>query len=152
MIRRAIPALVFLPPLVAACVSPARLGQSDLMVGYHGVSSHYAEVGWSLRHSQEQISLYNATAQGYALSTEVRLDRDVIMGFEASAWRTFFGFEAGASSILYTNFDGATVRLRPQLGFGSYNWRLLFGYNIPLGPALDGLNTFDIGLRGHFSL
>ncbi len=42
------------------------------------------------------------------------------------------GWAFGATTIYYTDFDTGSLKLRPEIGFGFGNMKLVYGYNIPL--------------------
>ncbi len=65
------------------------------------------------------------------LSTEILLDKSPIYGFKMSTWATAFFFVAGMSTVYYTDFKQGNFKIRPEIGFGAYPFKLTMGYNIP---------------------
>ncbi len=80
-------------------------------------------------------------ANGYYFSTEVRPGDNLIVAPKVGVWASCF-FAAEAEAIYYTNFNDGSLCLRPGVGIGWSNFKLLYGYNIPItNKDMKGINS-----------
>lgn len=83
---------------------------------------------------------------GYYFSTEVRPGDNLIVAPKAGVWASAI-IAVGAEAIYYTNFTDGSFCLRPAVGFGWSNFKLLYGYNIPVtNKDMAGVNGSNFSL------
>lgn len=75
--------------------------------------------------------IHPAAAITHGLSVEVSPSNKTIYGFKYGTWGELWLFVAGINGIYYTDFDHGSFKIRPELGFGAYPFKLTVGYNIP---------------------
>jgi hypothetical protein len=148
--RYALPLLLLL--IIAGCASPSTIPSTGMIVGYHGLGEHYAEVGWM----GFNPNLYRhgfPGSQGYSVSTELHLNDRVIVGEMGSAWISFLYLELGINGSFYTDFKKAAVTLRPEIGaseifIGNTMTRIVLGANIPIvNRKFDGIASPELAVR-----
>jgi hypothetical protein len=85
-------------------------------------------------------------ANGYYFSTEVRPGDNLIVAPKVGVWASAL-FAVGAEAIYYTNFDDGSLCLRPAVGFGWSDFKLMYGYNIPItNKDMKGVNGSNFSL------
>lgn len=83
---------------------------------------------------------------GYYFSAEVRPGDNLIVAPKVGVWASCF-LAVGAEAIYYTNFTDGSLCLRPAVGFGWSDFKLMYGYNIPItNKDMKGVNGSNFSL------
>lgn len=154
--RLSLPVLV---PVVFFLLSFARnesaWGQSDepfggLLLGLHPGEHLFVEGGYGVART---VGGAHATVgmTGVTLSAEVKPAGTVIVAPLVTAWFTFL-FAAGLGMGYYTDFDGGTVLVQPELGLGLLGGRVTWRINFPIGEEIPGLNTSELNVSAFLPL
>jgi hypothetical protein len=105
----------------------------SLLTGYNFGKDDYGEIGLSLNTMKRKRSHTGGNA--IYISDELKMRNKFIMGPKVGVW-TGNGLAAGVSLIYYTDMESEScLRLRPEIGIGEHNWKLTYGYNIPLNNS-----------------
>jgi hypothetical protein len=67
----------------------------------------------------------------HGISLEIAPESNPIYGFKYSAWMEVWCFVLGLGGIYYTDFEQGNFKIRPEVGFGLYPFKLTGGFNIP---------------------
>lgn len=118
-----------------------------LILGYHLHNNQYLEIGLGIKSNKFHHHPFSLI---YGISNEFRLHRDVIWGLKAGIWAGggVAGLNMGLNMINYTDFRQNSFRIRPEIGFGFDFFRVVYGYNLPIGKSgLEGINTHNFALN-----
>lgn len=123
----------------------------SLLVAYNGWTYSFAELGFAInQYGQDGDHL---TAWAYHISSEIKIDDNLMMGYKIGAWTDVRIFAVGVNTIYYTNFASKALRLRPEIGFGFGKWKIVYGYNVPLtNREFFGINRNNIAVAYLFKL
>ena len=103
-------------------------------IGYQYYAFHGLELGFAHARYSKQGGLNYVRA--WALAGEFIINPDSVNAFapKASFWVTggAYFLSIGASASYYINKSSASLRVRPEIGFGLKRFRLVYGYNFAL--------------------
>ena len=123
----------------------------SLLVGYNGWTYSFAEFGFAINQYGQKGN--HLTAWAYHISSEIKIDDKLMIGYKIGAWTDVRIFAVGINTIYYTNFTSNALRLRPEIGFGYGKWKIVYGYNIPLtNKEFPGINKNNIAVAYLFKL
>lgn len=115
-----------------------------VVVGYSLGKYSYGEVGLSLNSSHHLFSYIRF------IGTEFRIGDDFILGPKVGVWMSA-GMAFGLNAIYYTDFDDGALVLRPEIGFGLFGLKLVYGYNWNLtNKDFRGINSHFGGITFSF--
>lgn len=105
----------------------------DLLLGYNGFANSFAELGLSWRKESFGYHHPGPTLVAFA-SSEVRLSQNMVLGPKVGVWAGggVAGMAMGLNLIAYTDFNEWAVRFRPEIGMGFSQFKLAYGYNVPV--------------------
>lgn len=116
----------------------------SVLVGYNFWNNHFIELG--LAHNQLDIQGHHATGYHYFVSSEFKIDRDLVVGPKVGVW-VGGGLGIGLNLIYYTDFDKSALRFRPEIGIGLSRFKIVYGYNISLtNKDFEKINKSNVGL------
>lgn len=117
----------------------------SLLTAFNFSSNDFAELGLSL--STRKRVRKDTRGNALSLSSEISLRNKVILAPKLGIW-TGNGIGVGANMLYYTDMGSNTsLRFRPEIGIGEYNWKLTYGYNIALsGDGMSGVATHIVSL------
>lgn len=122
----------------------------SLVTGYQFGKRHFAELGVAVNEYGRKG--WHPIAKAYYISSEIKFDNKLLIGPKVGCWFGG-GLALGASLIYYTDFSAAALRLRPEIGSGFQNWRIVYGYNIPLtNRGFQGINKSHVSIVFMFGL
>jgi hypothetical protein len=122
----------------------------SLLVGYNFWNNHFLELG--LAYNQLDIQGPHAFGFNYSVSTEIKIDNDLVLGPKVGLWFSN-GIGMGLNIIYYTDLDNTALRFRPEIGIGLSRFKIVYGYNIPLtNKDFEKINKSNIGLVVLFGL
>lgn len=122
----------------------------SVVTGYNFWNKHFLEIG--LAHTQTDMDGPMVMGHNYFLSTEVKIDRDLLIGPKIGIWMGN-GVGIGLNAIYYTNFHASSLRFRPEIGFGFSTFKLAYGYNVPLtNKDFNQINKNNISLMVLFQV
>jgi hypothetical protein len=119
----------------------------SLLIGYNGLINPFGEIGIS----RNRLDIVGAHPLGrsYFVSTEVKFDDRIIIGPKIGGW---FGGGVGAiamglNTVVYTDFEDTSWRLRPEVGFGLASFKIVYGYNFSItNKDFRGINDHNFSL------
>src|ERR1043165_7373675 len=85
-----------------------------LVVGYNFWNNHFAEIGLGI--SRLDKDGHHVGGGNMYLSTELKIDRDLIFGPKIGIWFGSISGGLGLSVICYSNQKETALRFRPELG------------------------------------
>lgn len=134
--------------LLLASVSALRAQETSLgaVVGIHGLQSIVPEIGLGYTvQDDNHVGMWH----GYTLSAEISPGEDrTVLGLQAGAWWTPVFLNLGASLLYYTDSRESALRLRPEIGVGRGNFRLIYGLSLPMvNPTFQGIPRQELSLR-----
>jgi hypothetical protein len=117
----------------------------SILAGYNFWRYHYAEFGIAMNSEESGgvHSYYSATF----VSCEIKIDNKLQIGPKIGGWLSggMSGMAMGLNLIYYTDFDQASLRLRPEIGFGMGGFKMVYGYNFRItNKDYKDLNTHVI--------
>lgn len=118
-----------------------------ISLGFSGAGYLYGELGYFRSHIFEAGFPLVATTLNVAMEIS---HRDQFLLAPKIQGRIYYSFFTGALSILYytDTKDKSSLRLRPELGIGLWNFDLMYGYNLRLYQnEFTRLNKHQIGIR-----
>ncbi|WP_375559517.1 hypothetical protein ACE193_17505 [Bernardetia sp. OM2101] len=85
----------------------------------------------------------------YGISNELKLSNDFIWGLKTGIYfGGIVGMNMGLNAIHYTNFNESTLRIRPEIGVGTYFFRFIYGYNFAVtNKKFQGINKHNFSLQ-----
>ncbi len=113
----------------------------SLLLGYNYLTYGFAEAG--VGYNVISRIGYHGLAMAAYLSSEVKTDNQLIIGPKVGCWMAggAGGIAMGASFIYYTDFTSASLRARPEIGFGIGPGKLTYGWNIALSnKSFNGID------------
>ena len=116
-----------------------------VLVGHNFWQNHFVEVGVSIR-TWKKTDLSNVVRTFY-FSNEFRLGSTLITAQKLGMWRRgdIRPLLIGAALIHYTDFNRSAFALKPEIGFGSKQFKLTYGTHIiPFGDNLLPINTNEV--------
>lgn len=118
--------------------------QLGILLSYQLGKYSYGELGFAaLLHSRYGFHPVSSVA---FVSSEFKMGDKFIMGPKAGFW-IGGGLALGLNAIYYTDFDEGAFVLRPEIGFGLYGFKLVYGYNWNLtNKDFRGINTHFAGI------
>ncbi|MBL7807729.1 MAG: hypothetical protein JNN28_07945 [Saprospiraceae bacterium] len=125
----------------------------SILTGYHYRKSHFAELGIAVNRYGRKGR--HPVAWAYFVSSEVKLDKQPIIGPKIGAWAA--GGQSimalGINLIYYTDFEQSSLRLRPEIGIGLGRFKVFYGYNIPItNRDFEGINRNVFGMAVLFGV
>ena len=113
----------------------------NINLGYNYSSSHIVEPGMSFRHFKR--AGYHMFESHLAFSGEIVLGNELIIGPKISGWVAggSSAMAMGLSLINYTDFNQNEFNIRPEIGFGLFGVKVVYGYNIKVFG--DGINEIS---------
>jgi hypothetical protein len=120
----------------------------NLLVGYNQGYYGFADIG--LEVNKEGATGIHEFTVSYSVSNEIKLSNKITIGPKIGIWIAG-GPAVGLNLIYYTDFNNSSFVLRPEIGFGATQFKLVYGYNLKLTNALTTINTNSIGLTYCFS-
>lgn len=115
-----------------------------VVLGYNLGKYSYGEVGVSLNSSHHLFSFVKF------IGTEFRIGQDFIVGPKVGFWFSG-GIAFGLNAIYYTDFDDGALVFRPEIGFGLFGLKLVYGYNWNLtNKDFKGINSHFGGITFSF--
>jgi hypothetical protein len=104
----------------------------NINLGYNYSSSHIVDLGISYR--SFKTTGYHIGESHIAFSGEVILGNEIIIGPKISGWIAggSSALVMGLSVINYTDFNQNQFGIRPEIGFGLFGVKVVYGYNIKL--------------------
>ncbi|MFA7686722.1 MAG: hypothetical protein WCY25_02530 [Moheibacter sp.] len=115
-----------------------------VVLGYSLGKYSYGEVGVSLNSSHHLLSFVKF------IGTEFRIGQDFIVGPKVGFWFSG-GIAFGLNAIYYTDFDDGALVFRPEIGFGLFGLKLVYGYNWNLtNKDFRGINSHFGGITFSF--
>lgn len=119
----------------------------NINLGYNYSSNHIVELGMSFRNFK--TTGYHMVESHLALSGEVVLGNEFIIGPKISGWIAggSSAMAMGFSLIYYTDFSQNEFNVRPEIGFGLFGVKVVYGYNIKIfGDGFDEIskNSFSL--------
>lgn len=145
----------FLLFFAALILSESARGQSDepfggLLMGLHPGEHLFVEAGYGV--ARIVGGAHTAIGMtGVTLSAEVKPTETVIVAPRVTAWFTFL-FAAGLGVGYYTDFDGGTLLVQPELGLGLLGGRVTWRINLPIGEEIPGLNSSELSVNAFLPL
>jgi hypothetical protein len=119
--------------------------QISLLTAANVGKNGYFELGVARNYCFEWAYGIKAT-NGYYFSTEFRPAENFIVAPKLGVWAACI-VACGAEAIYYTNFNEGSLCLRPNVGFGWSNFKLMYGYNIPItNKDMVGVNGSNFNL------
>ncbi|SMC53088.1 hypothetical protein [Moheibacter sediminis] len=113
----------------------------------------FGEIGMSfLRHT---LVGHHSFSSAYFFSSEFRLGDKLIVGPKIGVWSAggMGGTAFGLNMMYYTDFDDGAFVLRPEIGFGMFNFKLVYGYNWNLtNKDFREINTHFAGITYSFPI
>lgn len=89
----------------------------------------YLEIGFAK--SIHEGGRHGPVSFGIYLSEEIYFQQDSsVFGTKFGAY-THWLFDLGFATIIYTDFENISLKLRPELGVGMGSFRAVIGYNVP---------------------
>ena len=119
----------------------------NINLGYNYSSSHIVELGISFRNFK--TAGYHMGENHLALSGEVILGNDLIIGPKISGWIAggSSAMAMGFSLINYTDFNQNEFNVRPEIGFGLFGVKVVYGYNLKIfGDGFDEISKSSFSL------
>lgn len=97
---------------------------------------------------------FEPISSAYYISGEFLLGKHPMVGFKIGTYAAggVSAMALGADLIYYSNFRNSAAMLKPQVGFGIENFKLVYGYNIALTNPIDYLSRHSVTLTLLFSL
>jgi hypothetical protein len=118
--------------------------QTALLTAGNFGANGYAEVGYAKNYNI--VGTHLPLANGYYFSAEVRPGDNFIVAPKAGVWTSCI-VAVGANAMYYTNFNEGSLCLRPEIGLNILNFRLMWGYNIPLtNKDMKGVNGSNLSV------
>ena len=101
----------------------------SLLTGLNGFRHNFAEVGFAL--NQYGRVGHHPTAWAYFISSEIKLDNQLLLGPKVGAWigGGIAGIALGINTICYTDLAHTAWRIRPEIGMGFDRWKVVYGFN-----------------------
>ncbi|ANQ48589.1 hypothetical protein MY04_1212 [Flammeovirga sp. MY04] len=83
----------------------------------------------------------------YGVSNELKFSNDLIWGLKAGVWLGG-GMNIGLNLVNYTDFKNNSLRFRPEIGAGLWEFRIVYGYNFAItNREFEGINTHNFTLN-----
>lgn len=150
--------LLILSSLFFSIFSSAQVGTNQnyitsksvlvLNAGYEYFRYHGMELG--IAHSKYSRAGQMSYGKGFGLSGEIIIDTVSSYGPKISCWMNggYYHISLGAYAGYFFSRNGNTLRICPQIGFGSKRWRINYGYSFALtGNEFLPANTHTISLN-----
>ena len=102
--------------------------------GYYG----FADIGLEL--NKTGATAIHDISVSYSVSNEIKISNKTTFGPKIGVW-VAAGPAVGLNLIYYTDFSNSSLVLRPEIGLGVTNFKLVYGYNFKLTNALQTINT-----------
>lgn len=120
----------------------------SLLIAYNQGHYGFADIGLAINQygtNRHPFSL------DYFISNEIKTSGNTVVGPKVGAW-VAGGFAMGLSLIYYTDFNRASVVLRPEMGLGIEKAKLVYGYNWKFNSSFEGINKHLVALTYCFTL
>lgn len=119
----------------------------SLIAGYQLQKNHFAEIGIGVTRIESFGRHGNILI--YGISNELKLSNDFIWGLKTGIYfGGIIGMNMGLNVIRYTDFNESTLQIRPEIGVGTYFFRLVYGYNFTItNKNFEGINKHNFGLN-----
>ncbi|WP_196888829.1 hypothetical protein [Aureivirga sp. CE67] len=119
-----------------------------ITTGYQIYDYNFIEIG--IARMNDSFEGYHRSTLIYNLSNEFKLSDDFLWGLKAGVWigGGNAGMNLGLNLVNYTDFKENSICLRPEIGIGFSNFRIVYGYNLAMtNNDFNKINTHNIGLN-----
>ncbi len=118
----------------------------SLLIGYNFWKYHYGELGFAVSRLDKED--HHVGGFNIYLSSEIKIDRDLLIGPKAGIWLSNSIGGIGLNLICYSDLEQTAWRFRPEYGLGMTRFKLVYGYNIALtNKDFKEVNKSNISLN-----
>ena len=110
----------------------------SLLTGYNQGYYGFADIG--LEFNKAGATAIHNISVSYSVSNEIKISNKPTVGPKIGLW-VAAGPAVGLNLIYYTDFSNSSFVLRPEIGLGVTNFKLVYGYNFKLTNSLQTINT-----------
>lgn len=125
----------------------------SLLGGYNVWNYNFIELGLAI--NKHGVLVIHPYADAYFVSTEIKLSNKLLIGPKIGCWASggIGPCSMGLNLIYYTDFKGSSLRFRPEIGVGMWNFKLVYGYNVAItNKDFNGINKNNLSLAIAFGL
>lgn len=102
-----------------------------IVLGIHGARETMFEIGYF--NSKKENAGYGYGIKGYTISTEHYINRNYIIAPKIAGFSNLWGINIGIGSVWYFDMKkNNSLRLRPEIGYGSDHFKLTYGFNMAI--------------------
>jgi hypothetical protein len=125
----------------------------SVLTGINFKGNYYGELGLAI--NQYGRVGYHPSAWSIFVSNEFKIDDKILIGPKIGTWIAggSSAMAMGLNLIYYTDFNQSSLRFRPEIGIGLFNFKVVYGYNISLtNKSFNGVNNSNFGIAILFGL
>jgi hypothetical protein len=102
-----------------------------VVLGIHGARETMFEIGYF--NYQSENAGYGDGGKGYSISTEHYINNNYIIAPKIAGFSNIWGINLGTAVVWYFDMEkNNSLRLRPEIGYGSGRFKLTYGINIAI--------------------